>query len=640
MKAAHHLKGARRLDRDVARPVRTKAERGIVDVAECARGRLVIARRDGKSIDAITVSDETLEVIQVHMDAILIERHFGGVRRTSGDAHNNRLSTGAIIRSGGNTNRVTDLQPGIGGKTLVDDDRPSRGCGRAGDLQREREENETIHGERNLTRCSRFSKAIAATGLGVLASCSDPDARPARDYREPVVESVNGVRVVHNFSAPETQTPRAGIPRDAQLLFSGVVPAARRADGTQAIVAPTGARILEFDRNGRFRRSVGDIEIRRIVGIAADSTDWIVTEREGSHLRIGRDGVTRAVFSSAFGTSLLATIPDGYVAGRSPFAVTTRPLPPRSPLLADLGAGGQIRAMIDTTLSTTTPEAAFLANAGTIAARDSMVFFGFLARDEIRAYDLHGRLRWISDRGIDWATAPSIEETTAGAELTFRPVTLGMTATERGLFVLSYADSSESAIRLDLFDPETGVLIRSSRFAIGPWLMSLDSRGSLWLAPIDTVERLAPPLKRPAFPDFRLSTTAGDSFDLASVRGKIALVNFWASWCAPCRAEFPLMNQLARDFPSDEFIIVAVNEDVDEKAARRFLAELPANFVVPLGRGRMQEKVAYRGLPFTVLLDREGAVIQRLFGFGGAAQFSVLRSRISAAIAEPKSVAR
>ena len=474
----------------------------------------------------------------------------------------------------------------------------------------------------------------------ICASCSDPDARDAKEYREPVVESVNGVRIVHTRSAAETETPRSGIPRAARLLFSGVVPAARSADGSQAIVAPSGARVLVFDRNGRFQRSVGDMVIKHLVGIASEGEGWIVTEREGTHLRLTSNGETQATFSSAFGTSLLAVIPDGYVAGRSPFAITTRPLPPRSPLLADLGAEGQIRSMIDTTLATSTPEATFLANAGTLAARDSMVFFGFLARDEIRAYDLRGRLRWVADRGIDWAAPPSIEQTDAGAELHFKPVTLGMTVTEQGLHVLSYADSAESAVRLDLFDPETGVIVRSSRFATGPWLISLDSRGQLWLAPIDTVERLAPPLQRPEFPGFRLSTVTGDTFDLASVRGRVALVNFWASWCAPCRAEFPLMNQLAREFPDSDFVIVAVNEDLDEKAARAFLAELPANFVVPLGRGKMQERVAYRGLPFTVLLDRDGAVIQRLFGFGGAAQFNGLRRRISAAIAEPKGAAR
>jgi len=472
--------------------------------------------------------------------------------------------------------------------------------------------------------------------LLLLASCADPDARSVRGHREPVVLSSGGVRIVHNFSAPEAQLPRIGIPRNAQLLFSGVVAAARRRDGTQAVIAPDGARFLEFDRTGRFERSVGDMVLKRLVGISAEGDDWIVTERDGTHIRIGSNGVPRSAFSSAFGTSVIAAIPEGYVAGRSPFAITTSPLPPRSPLLVELASGGQVRAMIDTIVSTITPEAGFLANAGILAARDSIVYFAFLASDEIRAYDLQGRLRWVSDRGIDWATAPAINETPSGAELRFRAVNLGVAANERGLFILSYADTGERALRLDVIDPETGVLVRSTEIAIGPWLISLDQRGALWLAPVDTLQRLATPAGHPRFPGFRLSTIIGDTFDLASTLGKVTLVNFWASWCPPCRQEFPLMNQLARDFPAKDFTVVAVNEDVDEAAARRFLAELPAHFVVPLGRGRMQEKVAYRGLPFTVLLDREGAVIERFFGFGGAAQFNLLRGRISAALAEPK----
>ena len=449
-----------------------------------------------------------------------------------------------------------------------------------------------------------------------------------------MVLSANGVRIVHNFSASETQLPRTGIPRSARFLFAGIVPAARRNDGTQAIVAPDGSRILEFDRSGRFLRSVGDLVLKHVVGVESEGAAWLVTERDGIHLRINSEGAVLSSFSSAFGTSLLASIPDGYVASRSPFAITTAPLPPRSPLLADLSADGQIRAMIDTTLRPSTPEAASLANAGTIAARDSMVFFAFLAKDEVRAYDLLGRLRWVSDRGLAWATPPAIAETPSGAELHFRPVTLAMTATERGLLLLSYADSSEGALRLDVLDPETGVLTRSTAIGRGPWLVSLDPNGALWLARPDIIERLATPGERPSFPDFRLPTIAGDTFDLASVRGRIALVNFWASWCPPCRAEFPLMNQLSREFPKEDFVIVAVNEDVDESAARGFLAEFPASFVVPLGRGRMQEKVGYRGLPFTVLLDREGRIIDRLFGFGGSSQFIALRRRISGAIAE------
>lgn len=94
------------------------------------------------------------------------------------------------------------------------------------------------------------------------------------------------------------------------------------------------------------------------------------------------------------------------------------------------------------------------------------------------------------------------------------------------------------------------------------------------------------------------------------------------------------MNRLSRELAMKPFTIVAVNEDVDEKAARNFLRDVPAEFVIPLGRGAMQARVGYRGLPYTVLLNREGQILERYFGFGGPAQFRALRQRIDGAVGE------
>jgi len=113
----------------------------------------------------------------------------------------------------------------------------------------------------------------------------------------------------------------------------------------------------------------------------------------------------------------------------------------------------------------------------------------------------------------------------------------------------------------------------------------------------------------------------------------VVLVNFWASWCAPCREEFPLMNRLARELAQRPFEVVAVNEDVDEDAGRRFLREYPAEFTIPLGRGTMRDRIGYRGLPYTVLLDREGRVVRRFFGFAGEQQYKLLREAIDEELA-------
>ena len=285
-------------------------------------------------------------------------------------------------------------------------------------------------------------------------------------------------------------------------------------------------------------------------------------------------------------------------------------------------------------MAVSAPSAGFLSNAGFVAAHDSLFFFASFTRDEIRAYDLRGRTRWISDRSIKWASTPRVEQTPSGGTLRFSAVNLGIAANEHGVFVLSYADTTEKRLRLDVLDAETGVLLKTALLAQGSWLFSLNERGALWVAPADTLTALATPRARTTLPSFRLATTTGDTFDLASTRGRITLVNFWASWCPPCREEFPLMNRLSRELAMKPFTIVAVNEDVDEKAARNFLRDVPAEFVIPLGRGAMQARVGYRGLPYTVLLNREGQILERYFGFGGPAQFRALRQRIDGAVGE------
>jgi thiol-disulfide isomerase/thioredoxin len=278
--------------------------------------------------------------------------------------------------------------------------------------------------------------------------------------------------------------------------------------------------------------------------------------------------------------------------------------------------------------------AGYLNNSALVAANAEYVFLSLFIRDEVRAYDRLGRLRWVSQRGLGWAAPATAAQTPSGTSLNFSAVNLGITADDRTVYALSYADSSERELRLDMLDAATGVVERTTRLGIGPWLLSLDGRGSLWVAPLDTLLTLATPRARAPLPGFRLATINGDTFDLASTRGRVTLVNFWASWCPPCREEFPLMNRLSKELANAPFTIVAVNEDVDEQAARRFLAETPADFTIPLGRGAMQKRVAYRGLPFTVLLDRQGRIIERFFGFGGPAQFNSLRQRIDAALAE------
>jgi thiol-disulfide isomerase/thioredoxin len=122
---------------------------------------------------------------------------------------------------------------------------------------------------------------------------------------------------------------------------------------------------------------------------------------------------------------------------------------------------------------------------------------------------------------------------------------------------------------------------------------------------------------RRTFQSFALETFDGDSLSLEGLRGKVTLISFWASWCAPCRAELPVLDSLSNAIQRDDFRVVGINEDVNEEAARAFAAMLRIDFPLLLGRGRMFQHYDYIGLPYSVLVDRDGRVVYETYGFGG-----------------------
>jgi thiol-disulfide isomerase/thioredoxin len=127
----------------------------------------------------------------------------------------------------------------------------------------------------------------------------------------------------------------------------------------------------------------------------------------------------------------------------------------------------------------------------------------------------------------------------------------------------------------------------------------------------------------------------GDTVTLAQFASAVTLVNFWASWCDPCREEFPHMAALYRDFARRDFQVVAISDDLDRTKMLAFVREFAPPFPVLVGGGRMKGVYGYRGLPYSVLLDRQGRVIERLFGFGGPEEFRKLRDTIANELRAP-----
>src|SRR5690606_8410708 len=118
-------------------------------------------------------------------------------------------------------------------------------------------------------------------------------------------------------------------------------------------------------------------------------------------------------------------------------------------------------------------------------------------------------------------------------------------------------------------------------------------------------------------PLFTLESLDGDSVSLAALRGRVVLVNFWASWCPPCRVEMPGFERIYRERADDGFVIVGIATDVNARARiRAFLTEHDITYPTLLATPTVIR--AYGGidaLPESFLLDREGRIRHRVIGF-------------------------
>jgi cytochrome c biogenesis protein CcmG/thiol:disulfide interchange protein DsbE len=118
-----------------------------------------------------------------------------------------------------------------------------------------------------------------------------------------------------------------------------------------------------------------------------------------------------------------------------------------------------------------------------------------------------------------------------------------------------------------------------------------------------------------AAPEFVLDGRNGP-VSLAAYKGKYVYLDFWASWCGPCRHSFPWMGALQKRYAGAGLQVVAINVDTSRADAQRFLAENPADFVVAYDpAGAVARQYAIKGMPSSLLIGPDGKVIQVHAGF-------------------------
>jgi len=117
-------------------------------------------------------------------------------------------------------------------------------------------------------------------------------------------------------------------------------------------------------------------------------------------------------------------------------------------------------------------------------------------------------------------------------------------------------------------------------------------------------------------PELGLSSIGSGTIQLSNYKGKVIYLDFWATWCVPCRKSFPWMNEMLRKYQAKGLEIIAVSLDEKTKMVETFLKRYPADFTIALDQeGRTADLYQVRVMPSSYIIDREGKIIESHMGF-------------------------
>ncbi len=125
------------------------------------------------------------------------------------------------------------------------------------------------------------------------------------------------------------------------------------------------------------------------------------------------------------------------------------------------------------------------------------------------------------------------------------------------------------------------------------------------------------------FRSFKLSSLQGDQVETSEFQGKVILLNFWTTWCSPCRAEIPHLNALYEKYKKDGLVIIGVSLDYGSpEPIRRFVEKAKMEYIILMGGKEVVEAFqgvpgidSIQGIPTTFIIDRKGQTCRRFIGF-------------------------
>lgn len=343
-----------------------------------------------------------------------------------------------------------------------------------------------------------------------------------------------------------------------------------------------------------------------------------VEERDGSAVLFPFDSPPRRLAASP------APVVGGgegvRVAARSVLYFPMAPVRPGDPLFWLIKEGGEPRP-VGRARPGQTAILGQLENSGWAAPAGGDIYFAPALRPELLRFDAGGELLWRAfwkpERDLEQARLQVVDGV---LRPDFSVLQYGISRGPDGrVYLLAASREDRRPDRLLVFDHD-GVLIREGRVDPGAAVYA-DAQGRVFVMSLDEALSRTPEAERAAFRGFELASLyeAEDSVRLGDYAGRVVVVNFWASWCPPCRREIPLLEELSRELDPGEAVVIGLNEDVRPADGRAFLEEVGGvSYPNGTGGGRLRTSYGYRGLPYTVVLDREHRIARSFYGFGSS----------------------
>jgi cytochrome c biogenesis protein CcmG, thiol:disulfide interchange protein DsbE len=135
-----------------------------------------------------------------------------------------------------------------------------------------------------------------------------------------------------------------------------------------------------------------------------------------------------------------------------------------------------------------------------------------------------------------------------------------------------------------------------------------------------------------AAPDFAVTTIDGKKLSLSEYRGKVVLLDFWATWCTPCREEIPHFVEMQEKYGPQGFQVIGISMDDDAKPVREFSQKFKMNYPVAVGDDKLAQSFGgVLGLPVNLVIDRDGRIVKKYLG---ATEASVFDKDVADALAQ------